>query len=37
MADPVVIVSVARTPIGAMMGELSSFAGHQLGAGMDQG
>jgi len=32
MADPVVIVSVARTPIGAMMGELSSFAGHQLGA-----
>jgi acetyl-CoA C-acetyltransferase len=32
MADPVVIVSVARTPIGAMMGELSSFAAHQLGA-----
>src|SRR5690606_6543328 len=30
MNDPVVIVSVARTPIGAMMGELSSLAGHQL-------
>ena len=29
MADPVVIVSVARTPIGAMMGELSGFAAHQ--------
>jgi len=32
MADPIVIVSVARTPIGSMMGELSSFAGHQLGS-----
>jgi acetyl-CoA C-acetyltransferase len=32
MADPVVIVSVARTPIGAMQGELSGFAAHQLGA-----
>jgi acetyl-CoA C-acetyltransferase len=32
MADPIVIVSVARTPIGAMTGELSSFAAHQLGA-----
>jgi acetyl-CoA C-acetyltransferase len=32
MADPIVIVSVARTPIGGMLGELSSFAGHQLGA-----
>jgi acetyl-CoA C-acetyltransferase len=32
MADPIVIVSVARTPIGAMQGELSSFAAHQLGA-----
>src|SRR5690606_19186711 len=31
MNDPVVIVSAARTPIGAMMGELSSLAGHQLG------
>ena len=31
MSDPVVIVSVARTPIGAMMGELSGLAGHQLG------
>jgi acetyl-CoA C-acetyltransferase len=32
MSDPVVIVSVARTPIGAMMGELSGLAGHQLGS-----
>ncbi|MFA7665862.1 MAG: acetyl-CoA C-acetyltransferase [Burkholderiaceae bacterium] len=32
MSDPVVIVSAARTPIGAMMGELSGLAGHQLGA-----
>jgi acetyl-CoA C-acetyltransferase len=32
MSDSVVIVSAARTPIGAMMGELSGFAAHQLGA-----
>jgi len=32
MSDPVVIVSVARTPIGAMMGELSGLAGNQLGS-----
>ena len=32
MNDPVVIVSVARTPIGGMMGELSSLAGHELGS-----
>jgi len=32
MSDPVVIVSVARTPIGAMMGELSGLSGHQLGS-----
>jgi acetyl-CoA C-acetyltransferase len=31
-SDPVVIVSVARTPIGSMQGELSGFAGHQLGS-----
>lgn len=31
-SDPVVICSIARTPIGAMMGELSGLAGHQLGA-----
>lgn len=31
-ADPIVIVSAARTPIGSMMGELSGFAGHQLGS-----
>ncbi len=30
--DPIVIVSAARTPIGSMMGELSGFAGHQLGS-----
>jgi len=32
MSDPIVIVSAARTPVGAMMGELAGFAGHQLGA-----
>ncbi|NLD69463.1 MAG: acetyl-CoA C-acetyltransferase [Limnobacter sp.] len=32
MSDPIVIVSAARTPIGAMMGELSGLAGHQLGS-----
>ena len=32
LADPIVIVSAARTPIGAMQGELSSFQGFQLGA-----
>ena len=32
MSDPVVIVSVARTPIGGMMGDLSSLAAHQLGS-----
>ncbi|MFZ9405461.1 MAG: acetyl-CoA C-acetyltransferase [Burkholderiaceae bacterium] len=32
MNDPIVIASVARTPIGSMMGELSGFAAHQLGA-----
>jgi acetyl-CoA C-acetyltransferase len=31
-SDPVVICSIARTPIGAMMGELSALAAHQLGA-----
>jgi len=30
--DPVVICSIARTPIGAMMGELSGLAAHQLGS-----
>ena len=30
--DPIVIVSATRTPVGAMQGELASFAGHQLGA-----
>ncbi|HRO59172.1 MAG TPA: acetyl-CoA C-acetyltransferase, partial [Burkholderiaceae bacterium] len=32
MSDPIVIVSAARTPIGAMMGELSGLAGHELGS-----
>lgn len=32
MNDPIVIASAARTPIGSMMGELSGFAAHQLGA-----
>lgn len=31
-ADPVVIVSYARTPIGNLLGELKSFSGHQLGS-----
>ena len=32
MSDHIVIVSAARTPVGAMQGELSGFAGHQLGS-----
>jgi acetyl-CoA C-acetyltransferase len=32
MSDPIVIVSVARTPMGSMQGELSSFSAWQLGA-----
>jgi len=32
MSDPVVIVSVARTPMGGMLGSLSGLAAHQLGA-----
>jgi len=31
-ADPIVIVSCARTPMGAFQGELKGFAAHQLGA-----
>jgi acetyl-CoA C-acetyltransferase len=30
--DPIVIVSAARTPIGGLLGDFSSLAGHQLGA-----
>src|SRR5260221_7207983 len=30
--DPIVIVSVARTPMGALQGELKDFAAPQLGA-----
>ncbi len=30
--DPIVIVSAARTPIGGLLGDFSSFAAHQLGA-----
>ncbi|MCZ7560148.1 MAG: acetyl-CoA C-acetyltransferase [Burkholderiaceae bacterium] len=32
MSDSIVIVSAARTPVGAMMGELSGLAGQQLGS-----
>jgi len=30
--DPVVIVGMARTPMGGLLGELSGFAAHELGA-----
>lgn len=30
--DPIVIVSLARTPMGNMLGELKDFSGHQLGS-----
>jgi acetyl-CoA C-acetyltransferase len=30
--DPVVIVSIARTPLGNMLGELKDFSANQLGA-----
>jgi acetyl-CoA C-acetyltransferase len=32
MADAIVIVSAARTPIGGLLGDFSSLAAHQLGA-----
>jgi acetyl-CoA C-acetyltransferase len=32
MADPIVIVSAARTPIGGLLGDFASLAAHQLGA-----
>ncbi len=32
MQDPIVIVSAARTPMGAFQGELSSLTAPQLGA-----
>ncbi|MEO6985682.1 MAG: acetyl-CoA C-acetyltransferase [Paralcaligenes sp.] len=32
MSDPIVLVSVSRTPMGSMMGSLSALAGHQLGS-----
>jgi acetyl-CoA C-acetyltransferase len=32
MADSIVIVSAARTPIGGMLGDFSAIAAHQLGA-----
>lgn len=31
-ADPIVIVGYARTPMGGLLGELSSFAANELGA-----
>ncbi|MGB6154579.1 MAG: acetyl-CoA C-acetyltransferase, partial [Castellaniella sp.] len=32
MSDSIVIVSAARTPMGGMMGSLSSLSAHELGA-----
>ena len=32
MSDPVVILSFARTPMGAMLGELAGFSANELGA-----
>ncbi|NGR06774.1 acetyl-CoA C-acyltransferase [bacterium SGD-2] len=32
MSDPIVLVSVARTPMGGMLGNLSGLAAHELGA-----
>jgi acetyl-CoA C-acetyltransferase len=32
VVDPIVIVSAARTPIGGLLGDFSSLAGHQLGS-----
>ena len=32
MADPIVIVSAARTPIGGLLGDFSSLSAHALGA-----
>jgi len=32
MSDPIVIASVARTPMGAMMGSLSGLAAYELGS-----
>ncbi|MCC8966833.1 acetyl-CoA C-acetyltransferase, partial [Bradyrhizobium sp. Pear76] len=31
-ADPVVILSAARTPLGRFMGELTPLAAHKLGS-----
>ena len=32
MADPIVIVSAARTPIGGLLGDFSAVSAHQLGS-----
>ncbi len=32
MSDPIVVVSVARTPMGGMMGALSGLTAHELGS-----
>ena len=37
MADSIVIVSAARTPIGGLLGDFSGLAAHQLGARRHQG
>ena len=31
-SDPVVIVGMARTPMGGLLGELSGFSANELGA-----
>ena len=35
--DPIVIVSIARTPMGGMQGFLSPFSASQLGSDIDVG
>ena len=32
MAESIVIVSAARTPIGGLLGDFSALAAHQLGS-----
>lgn len=36
MTDPIVIASIARTPIGNLLGELKDFSAHQLGSAVIQ-
>ena len=37
MAESIVIVSAARTPIGGLLGDFSALSAHELGARRDQG